>query len=158
MLRNIFWGAIFLSCAIFLIWSMVPYIEGPFKASSTKKWPTTMGVVVSSKAVRSCSKSYSAEILYQYKVKNISYVGNRLTLGFVDCGSQSDAQAIANQYPVNLAVMVHFNPELPSEAVILAGQVSNGTWWGIFTIPFMIIVSIFLSWSFLRNVRIASDD
>lgn len=112
-----------------------------------------MGVVVSSKVVQSCGKSYSAEILYQYKVKNISYVGNRLTLGLVDCGSKSKAQAIASQYPVKLAVMVHFNPEIPSEAVIMAGKVSNGTWWGIFTIPLMIVVFAFVSWSFLRNVR-----
>jgi hypothetical protein len=55
---------------------------------------------------------------------------------------------------MKLDITVHFNPKLPSEAVILAGQVSNGTWWFIFTIPFAIIISIFVSWwSFLRHVR-----
>lgn len=154
MLRNIVWGVIILSVSIYLSWIVSTCVKDVFKASAAKNWPTSMGTVVSSKVIRGCSKSYNPEILYQYKVGTLSYVGNRLTFGLIDCGSKSEAQEISSQYPEKTVVTVHFNPELPSEAVIKVNQVTNGTWWFIFTMPFAIIILIFVSWSFfMRNVR-----
>jgi hypothetical protein len=131
---------------------MVTSAKDIFKTSEAKDWPTTVGVVVSSRAVQGCSKSFNTEVLYQYTVGVTSYVGNRLIFGAGDCGSKNDAQAKANQYPVKSPVTVHFNPELPSEAVIIAGKVPNGTWWLILILPFGIILFALVSWSFLRNV------
>ena len=84
-------------------------------------------------------------------------MGDRLIFGFVLAGggSKGEAQALANQYPVKLSVTVHFNPEEPSEAVIVP-RVSDETWWFIFTMPFGIAIVIYTSWtSFLRNAWIA---
>jgi hypothetical protein len=148
--RKIFWGVVFLSLAIFGSWMLATGVKDMFKAHAAKEWPITMGVVVSSEAVKGCSKSYSLEILYRYTVGSTSYLGNRLTFGVGDCGSRSDAQAKANQYTAQLPVAVHFNPALPSEAVILP-QVSNGTWWLIFIMPFGIVLFIFVSWRFLSD-------
>lgn len=132
---------------------MIVYVANVHKASSSKEWSSVKGVVISSKAVRGCGKSYIPEIIYQYKVGMTSYTGNRMSFGMVDCGSESESQAIASQYPVEMIIMVHFNPEMPGDAVIMAGQVSKGTWWGIIVFPFFIFGLAFVSWSFLRHVR-----
>jgi hypothetical protein len=157
MLRNIFWGVIILSISIYLSWIVATCVKDVLKASAAKNWPTSMGTIVSSKVISGCSKSFNPEISYQYKVGNASYVGNRLNFGLIDCGSKSDAQEIASQYPEKMVVTVHYNPELPSEAVIKIDQVTSGTWWFIFTMPFAIIILIFVSWSFMRNVRFTAN-
>lgn len=157
MLSKIFWGVVTLSLAIYVCWMVTVSVKDVFKAHAAKDWPTTIGVVVSSEVVRPGNgKSYTLKILYQYSVGMTSYVGNRLTFGFVLAGggSKSEAQALANQYPVKVSVTVHYNPEAPSEAVIVP-QVSNETWWFIFTMPFGIAIVIFVSWSFFHSAWIA---
>jgi hypothetical protein len=152
MLKNIFWGVIFLAGTLMASWGMVTYVSDAFKALSCKNWPSTTGIVISSTAVRGGNKSYYPEILYEYKVGVTSYKGNRLVFGNVGAGSESDAQERASRYPAGVPIRVYFDPKIPSEAVIMAGQIPNGTWWGILAFPFMIIGSAFASWSFLRNI------
>ena len=155
MLRKFFWGAVLLSLAMYASWMVATGVKFVFKAHAAKDWPTTMGVVISSEAVKDCSKSYSSKVIYQYKVGAASYESDQLIFGIAGCGSKSEAQAETNEYPVNLPVTVHFNPEAPSEATILVGQVSNVTWWLIITMPFVIIMFVWISWGFLRGAWIA---
>ncbi|MBY0577469.1 MAG: DUF3592 domain-containing protein [Burkholderiales bacterium] len=156
-IKNIFWGLILLAGTIVLCWMMAFYVTEIFKASAAKNWPTTAGVVVSSKVVQGCSKSYNPEILYKYKVGLTFYMGKRLAFGNVECGTISESQAIAKQYPVGAAILVYFNPKSPSDAVVLVGRVSSGTWLAIFMLPFMIVGVAFASWLFLRNIRFTFD-
>ena len=153
MLRNIISGVVMLLCTVWVSWILITCVKDAYKAFAARNWPATTGVIVSSKVFKGCSKSYNPTILYQYKVGSTFYVGDRLIFGLAECSSQSEAQAIVSKYPEKLTVTVHFNPELPSEAVMRVGMVSNGTWWFIFTIPFMIAIGTSASWLLLRHVR-----
>ena len=153
MLSKACWGVVFLLVAIYVSFMVAVSVKDIFKAHAAEDWVTTMGVVVSSEVVRlGNGKSYTVKILYQYNVGQTSYVGDRLSFGFVlaGSGSKSEAQAKVIQYPVQSSVTVHYNPKAPSEAVIVP-QVSKETWWFICMMPIGIIMFAWISWGFLRG-------
>jgi hypothetical protein len=105
-----------------------------FEAHASAKWPTTEGVIISSKVDRERrsgkhhrTTNYSANIEYEFKYKENIYNGNRTAIGEYGSGNSSHADEIVGSFPKGLKVLVYFNPNNPSESVLDPG-IKGKTW------------------------------
>ena len=106
---------------------------------AARKWPSTAGKVMVSKAkVRKVKVSDSdraggyrfeernfAEIVYEYSVATRKLRNNRVSIG-EDLGNFQVAETVA-KYPVGAAVTVYYNPLHPDQAV-LERDLPKGMW------------------------------
>ncbi len=150
------------SVAAAVVWSLgtlmvslglVSYLLDVAAAYSAAKWPTAEGQVVSSRAVRGCGKgsSYYPEIIYRYAVEGMEHVGRRIAFGESGCGSESSVQLLADRFPSNSAVKVYFNPQLPSDSVLIVGAVSANTWLCIALMSFFLIWGVCIAAKCVRQ-------
>ncbi|WP_204138379.1 DUF3592 domain-containing protein [Halomicronema sp. CCY15110] len=114
-------------------------------ALASYTWPSTPGLVqaVTSNLYYSESngsiKTYSYTVAYQYEVAEISYTGDRYSLGAGPTASQQqyDSHAEAQRagkaaYPPGSEVTVYYDPKTPTAAVLQPG--AN---WGTY-VPLML--------------------
>ena len=148
------YGAIFFSAgALLCLWIAVSSVIGIIEANNAVTWPTTAGVVLSSKAQKGCGKgaSFFPSVHYRYTISSQQYEGRRIAFGNCGCGSEGSAAVVAGQYPEGSAVVVHFNPSAPSEAVLMIGAVLDETWLGVFITGIMFFVSSALAYVFIKQ-------
>ena len=90
------------------------------KMAAVSQWPSTMGSVVMSRVEwRSSSDSGSTAypvVHYSYQVNGQAYEGYKLAPGPEVGGT--GANKIVARYPAGAQVMVFYNPQNPSEAVL----------------------------------------
>jgi uncharacterized protein DUF3592 len=90
------------------------------KMSQVSQWPSTMGtVMMSTIELRSSSESGSTEypvVQYSYRVAGQGYQSLKLAPGPEVGGT--GARKIVARYPAGAQVMVFYNPQNPSEAVL----------------------------------------
>jgi len=96
------------------------------EADATKSWPTAPGVITSSDIHQSESDGttmYSAEISYDFSVEDKPFSGSRITLnsGNSSTSSITEVKKDLQKYPVDAAVTVYYDPELPNNAVLEPG-------------------------------------
>ena len=96
------------------------------KASGARNWNTTDGRILSSYVERrrrvsgtgSTSSLYPV-IAYEYHVDGQRYQGHRINFGSeVGSSFASMTQGVVDKYPPGSAVSVHYNPEIPTQAVL----------------------------------------
>ncbi len=141
---------------------------GIYRASISKSWPTVQGIVISSKVdttvihstrdrtrkeVRThvstkfnrketvISSIYSAVITYKYQVNGVEYQSSNYTTTGAQEGTLTLVQDLVSQLPVNTQLVVHYNPNNPSDALIVLQQVD--LFITIFSFIFMVLL-IFL--------------
>ena len=109
-------GSLFIFDAIFL--GIIFFTRR--KVSQAASWPSTLGTVTSSRIeMRSSSEGGSTPypvVNYSYQVMGQSYPGNKVMPG-PDIGG-SGARKVVERYPAGAQVMVYYNPEKPSEALL----------------------------------------
>ena len=124
-------GAIFFGlCSlwiVFMIW------DNRRQVARARRWPTAEGVVVSSRAeayrVSGGSPSrgarvklYEPVVEYAYEVNGRDYHGTQVSFGArVSTQSQNAAEERAARYPRDAKVVVHYDPEHPTVAVLETG-------------------------------------
>jgi uncharacterized protein DUF3592 len=89
------------------------------KVVQASTWSFTMGTVISSTLERRSSEdrySYYPVVNYSYQVMGQPYQGNRIMPGPAVGGS--GAQKVVARYPAGAQVMVYYDPNRPSEAVL----------------------------------------
>lgn len=90
------------------------------KMDAVSKWPTTLGTVQNSiLETRHSSESGSVDypmVRYSYQVAGQTYQGNRIAPG-MEVGGSGAGKVVA-RYPAGAQVMVFYNPQKPSEAVL----------------------------------------
>jgi hypothetical protein len=89
------------------------------KMATVSQWPSTMGVVqMSTIEQRSSDDGYTdyPVVQYSYQVGGQSYQSMKLAPGPEVGGS--GARGVVAKYPVGAQVMVFYNPQNPSEAVL----------------------------------------
>ena len=101
------------------------------RAIETRTWPEAQGTINSSgvrKEIRRESGSsgrksttYYPEIRYAYQAGGRSYTGTKINIGGKTGGMEWLAQRAVKKYPSGENVIVHYNPDDPSEAVLKAG-------------------------------------
>ncbi len=95
----------------------------------SQRWPTTEGMIVSHQFRGQKYKEYDGDfyinievhIRYQYAVNDISYTSR--SINSIDTPLNLYPKNYASQYPVGKNVLVYYNPEDPSEAVLEPGFV-----------------------------------
>ncbi len=65
--------------------------------------------------------TYSAEILYDYKVDGETYSSNRVGYGDYGSSNPSGARKVVNKYPEGLELEVFYMPDKPDESVLEVG-------------------------------------
>jgi len=106
----------------FSIWSIVNLIS----ALSSRRWPSTSGVVVVSDLQRSWDSDgtieYRPELSYRYTVQGSEFVASRARFGDrLSINWSGPAVRIVTKYPVGKVVSVRYNPDDPGEAVLEPG-------------------------------------
>ena len=120
-------------------------------------WPTTDGTIISRRIVGQRFKQYDdtfytnfdVYIRYQYSVSGISY--SSLSVNAID--TPFYPSSIANRYPAGKDVIVYYNPNDPSEAVLEPGFVSIFKAFDVFSYLFFGVglFFIFLGISRIKN-------
>ena len=94
-------------------------------ASKAKSWPTTEGTIKSSKCVyyhvMSESSTYLTHVNYSYSVAGQSYEGDRIAFGYRGSWWQGPNQKIADRLSSARTVLVRYDPDRPSMAVLSCG-------------------------------------
>ncbi|WP_371804452.1 DUF3592 domain-containing protein [Candidatus Lokiarchaeum ossiferum] len=122
-------------CCFTLVFALFPIGFGAIYSTDylyglkTKDWQATDAIVLSStlqSTLSSTSRSkylYRAEIIYEYVVNNHTYTSDLYyyTSGDAYTNDRMKWSDIVSEYSVGMNITVYFNPEDPSEAVIMQG-------------------------------------
>jgi len=89
----------------------------------------TSASVTADRRTRTSSKTYSANIRFQYQANGRDYTTATLHFGqTVGSGDSSDAELRHDRYPVGAAVVVSYNPKDPSIAAAEPGFDADALW------------------------------
>jgi hypothetical protein len=103
---------------------------GMGRGEPSKDWPTTVGTVTHSgvKSVRPGAArggtKYRPDVEYEYSVGGETYIGNRLNFSGA-AGGRGPANEKADAYPEGSRVIVHYNPNSPSDSVLEPGATGS---------------------------------
>ena len=92
------------------------------KVAQASSWPSTMGTVLMSMVQWRSSGSSSTSganypvVMYSYQAMGQAYQGNKIAPG-PEVGGMGASKVVA-RYPMGAQVMVYYNPENPSEALL----------------------------------------
>lgn len=108
------------------------------RALASPNWPRTPGKVSASETTASTStdsktrvssKTYAANIAFQYEVNGRQYTADILHFGqTVGSGDSSDAELRHVRYPIDAAVTVSYHPKDPSIATVEPGFDPDVLW------------------------------
>jgi len=116
-----------IACGVLVLWGFTD-----FRASlATKDWPSVTGEVLSSsveRVGRPGSKTRAPRVTYAYTVDGVRYEGDRLSFRSYSSRRVSNNRAgvIASRYDEGAPVEVHYDPDRPSEAVLIPETDSFG--------------------------------
>ena len=100
-------------------------INNLLMANQAKTWPTTEGTIKSSKCVyyyvMNESSSYFTYVNYSYTVAGKSYQGDRIAFGYSGSWWRGPNQKIADRLSSAKTVLVRYDPDKPSMAVLSCG-------------------------------------
>jgi hypothetical protein len=110
------------------------------KLRASAAWPRVDGRITKS-AIEKDSDGDDADVSveYAYSVKDVSYLGKRVRFGGWNAMPQN-LQAELDRYRPGTAVAVFFDPDKPSEAVLMRD--TDGSRWWIWLGILMIVMSL----------------
>jgi hypothetical protein len=123
-------GAVFAGAGYFVAFRVgKPTLED---AQASERWPTTNGIIESSKVVRSRDGDggtlFGADVVYSYSIADGEYQSSRIGFGKDFKSSDSSrAYETINRYPKGKEVEVSYHPDRPEVAVLEPG-VSFGSY------------------------------
>lgn len=109
-------------------------------------WPSVEGTILQSERVRVSgrgSPSYYAKTAYTYKVNGTTYTSSQISL-WTDYLAGVAGDHFLNSHPTNSTVTVHYNPQDPTNAVLLPGadERANRTWMVVGAVILLLAVGI----------------
>ena len=116
-------GVLFLLPGIIAIVLSVQQMMSGFIA---RQWPETKGYIVKSGVRWQHSTSRGtptliADVVYEYEVDGRIYRHDRISANQFGSNKSSHARLEAQSYPVNSAVVVHYNPDQPAQSFLKTG-------------------------------------
>jgi len=133
-----FCGALFIFDAIFL--GIIFFTRR--KVAQAASWPSTMGNVIMSTLERRSSSeggyTYYPVVHYTYQVMGQTLQGHKIMPGPAIGGT--GAEKVVARYPMGAQVMVYYNPENPSEALLERSTPGYIKWLWII----LVILDVFL--------------
>lgn len=103
------------------------------KARASAQWPAVQGKIESSTVDVErereedsdgdihYERKYIPNIVYQYQVDGMDFMGDQISFGSTSSSSQGWAYKMRDQYPEGAEVAVYYDPENPQEAVLQPG-------------------------------------
>lgn len=97
------------------------------KADASRNWPTAEARITCSQVVEKAERdsygdanlAWYLEIAYDYEVSGQAHTGKKVSFASDNrFGKASEAQAIAERYPVGSTVQARVNPQNPKDAVL----------------------------------------
>lgn len=123
--------------SVFMAIGCVPLVMGirqVQRARESLSWPTVEGRIVRS-GVRTEQRTerdddghqqtttyHYADLSYEYAVDGQPFTGTRITVNEGQSGSEADARATSERYPVDAKVTVAYAPNSPDQAVLEPGK------------------------------------
>lgn len=114
-----------------------------WRAYRSASWPTTYGLIVESTSAYGCRRQGSGHrprVRYTYEIDGAKYQSRQFQIGAASCYSSRAAKAIQDQFPVAATVKVAYDPQDPSEAVLIVGKVDESTWTGVYFMSFWFLL------------------
>ena len=137
--KEIIWliGIIGLTALIFDAIILGTIISTRRKINAMKNWPSIKGTVISSAIEQRASNNNRNQVNYpvvnySYQVDGNIYQGDRIAPGYEVGGS--GAIKVIKKYPVGEQVIVFYNPQNPSEAVLERKAPAQAGMWSVFVI------------------------
>jgi hypothetical protein len=111
-----------------LVWCLVEACG----AIASQAWPVVVGEITSSTVIIAHGRGvgHIPTVDYAYRIAGTSFHGARIHYG--DAGvslPEGEASALVARYPVGMSVLVHYDPSVPSEAVLVPGLWSYSYGW-----------------------------
>ncbi|MDA3894800.1 MAG: DUF3592 domain-containing protein [Desulfobacteraceae bacterium] len=114
-------------------------------AAESRAWPEAQGSITSSHVSKETSRdseqrlrtTYYPNVAYQYQIAGRGYTGTRINFGGRTGGMEWVAQRTVDRYPAGKIIIVHYNPQEPTYAVLEAGIT-----WGLILLFLMGVVFI----------------
>ena len=105
----------------FVEWMMVRNL---LHSAQSTSWPKVSGVITKSEVVwdlRGKEVRYSADVAYDYEVRDKPYHGSSVRVGNMTTKGKADAEQIVARFPAGRPVAVYYNPDDPSETCLIPG-------------------------------------
>jgi len=97
------------------------------KSRQAKYWPTAQGRILDSRVrevLDDRTPVYDAYIFYEYSVNGVKLRSDVWRLGVGRSSFIGFAKRAVAKYPIGAPVMVYFNPEKPTDAMLETGNAS----------------------------------
>lgn len=131
----LFWSSITLVFDGFFAW-------GAFWQVRATQYSTALGTVTHSEVETSDGEdgpTYRPKISYTYSVAGKQYAADRYRYGQFSSGDRSAFRVVAS-HPAGRQVEVHYNPDDPSDAVLLTGLEGSDIFGPMFMLPFNLVM------------------
>src|SRR5574341_2244012 len=102
------------------------------KFRASRSWPSVMGTVSWSRYNKKVHRSrrgtyytYPTEVGYHYAVEGTQYSGGQITFGSYEPSREEQAKVFVSRHTPGMEVEVYYNPSLPSESVLVRGNIES---------------------------------
>ncbi|GGW96880.1 DUF3592 domain-containing protein [Alteromonas halophila] len=143
MTNTAFWGGIFLLLvALYLLKGAIRSLQ---QFDQSAHWPTAKGRILNSEVVRykATSSRHDFLVSYVYEVKGKEYKSNRAALYTII--HQRDAEALLARFKEGTDVDVFYNPEAPSEAVLVTGHGTSKKYSEVILAGVVLVVAVVIT-------------
>lgn len=123
------------------------------RAQAAKQWPTANGHILSHNVERHAYKSkygknvwYTPHMEYEYSVAGTRFASHRISFGSSAFNTELDAESFLRQFGTPDAIQVHYEPQNPKNAVLVAGKAPRSfgfTLAGAALIAFPILLAVY---------------
>lgn len=133
-------------------------------AKASESWPSTPGVIVTSRMDVDYGNSddaeskYIAVISYNYKVNTMDYTADRVFFDSHSYLKKIQADKIISRYPVGKKVNVYYNSSKPHMAVLEPGSAAGAGYALIFGIVMLLMSSIVMFMIFGKKKKAADRE
>lgn len=119
------------------------------KVKAAESWSSTDGEILDSgfrvRGVQRSKQTATITVSYQYQVDGVSYTGNTFSFEKQDSHRPNIAEAKLEPYPPGADCTVYYNPQSPSESVLIKDAQSSNTlfyWMGLAFILCGVVLAI----------------
>ena len=99
-----------------------------WRGTRARRWPTTTGRALEIAIHKRARGGESLQVRYEYEVRGIHYIANRLTFGLVGVNSAGKAVVEALSLKPGDSVQVHYDPGRPAHAALRPGATFTTYW------------------------------
>jgi hypothetical protein len=147
--------ALLLLIGAFLVFSGVRQRS---QAQASASWPSVQGKALSAQ-VKTESRldtrthrqrtSFRPAVAYEYQVDGVRYQASRVAFGDLSNSNSSEAQRILGELVKADAVQVFYNPQDPTDAVLLNANTPRTDWTILLGAGLMVLSIAYLLWVFV---------